>query len=125
MTTQRAIEFYTCATAIDPAFALAWSGHADAYTAGPITGDRRPSDVWQRARDAVRSALRAQPDLAEAQASAGVLKFWLDWDWPGAEAALRRAVALDPHYAHAFRMLGHVLSQTGRHPAARLALQGA
>ena len=54
-----------------------------------------------------------------------MLKFWLDWDWPGAEAALRRAVALDGHYAYAFRMLGHVLSQTGRHHAARLALQRA
>ena len=125
MTTQRAIEFYTRATAIDADYALAWSGLADAYTSGPITGDRRPSDVWQRAKDAVRSALRAHPDLAEAQTSSGVLKFWLDWDWPGAEAALRRAVALDGHYAYAFRMLGHVLSQTGRHPAARIALQRA
>jgi len=125
VTTQRAVEFYTRATAIDPDYALAWSGLADAHTMGPIVGDRRPCDVWPAARDAVRSALRAQPDLAEAQTSSGVLKFWLDWDWPGAEAALRRAVAHDPHYAYAFRVLGHVLSQTGRHPAARLALQRA
>ncbi len=124
-TTRRAIEFYTQATTIDADYALAWSGLADAYTVGPITGDGRPSDVWQRAKDAVQSALRAQPDLAEAQTSCGVLKFWLDWDWPGAEAALRRAIALDGHYAYAFRMLGHVLSQTGRHPAARIALQRA
>jgi len=124
-TTQQAIEFYTRATAVDADYALAWSGLADAYTAGPITGDRRPSDVWQRAKDAARSAIQAQPDLAEAQTSHGVLKFWLDWDWPGAEAALRRAIALDGHYAYAFRMLGHVLSQTGRHHAANLALQRA
>jgi len=124
-TTQRAIEFFTRATAMDPDYGLAWSGLADAYTSGPITGDRRPSDVWQRAKDAARSALLAQPDLAEAQTSNGGLKFWLDWDWPGAEAALRRAIALDGHYAYAFRMLGHVLSQTGRHHAARLALQRA
>jgi TolB-like protein/Flp pilus assembly protein TadD len=124
-TTQRAIDFYIRATTVDGDYALAWSGLADAYASGPITGDRRPSDVWQRAKDAVQHALRAQPDLAEAQTSSGVLKFWLDWDWPGAEAALRRAIALDGHYAYAFRMLGHVLSQTGRHHAARLALQRA
>jgi TolB-like protein/Flp pilus assembly protein TadD len=125
VTTQQAIEFYTRAAAVDADYALAWSGLADAFTSGPITGDRRPSDVWQRAKDAARSAIEAQPDLAEAQTSHGVLKFWLDWDWPGAEAALRRAIALDGHYAYAFRMLGHVLSQTGRHHAARLALERA
>ena len=37
-----AIEFYTRATAIDADYALAWSGLADAYTSGPITGDDRP-----------------------------------------------------------------------------------
>jgi tetratricopeptide (TPR) repeat protein len=124
-TTRQAIEYYTRATVIDPHYALAWSGLADAYTSGPITGDRRPSDVYQRAKEAAERAVQAQPDLAEAQTSRGVLKFWLDWDWPGAEAALRRAIALDGHYAYAFRMLGHVLSQTERHHAARLALQKA
>lgn len=124
-TTQRAIEFYTRATAVAADYALAWSGVADACTSGPITGDRRPADVWQRAKEAAHRALQAQPDLAEAQTSNGVLKFWLEWDWPGAEAALRRAIALDGHYAYAFRMLGHVLSQTGRHHAARVALQRA
>lgn len=53
-TTQRAIEFYTRATAISADYALAWSGLADAYTSEPITGDRCPSDVWQRAKDAVK-----------------------------------------------------------------------
>ena len=61
----------------------------------------------------------AEPDLAEAQVSLGYLNFLLEWDWSAAESAFRRAIALDPSYALAHRMLGHVLSQTGRHAEAR------
>jgi uncharacterized protein HemY len=56
--------------------------------------------------------VRADPNLAEVQSTLGTVKFLLDWDWPGAEAALRRAITLDPGYGQA--ILGHLLSQTGR-----------
>jgi type II secretory pathway pseudopilin PulG len=59
-TTQRAIEYYTRATALDPTYALAWSGMADAFTAGPINGDAPPQQVWPRARDA---ELRPSPPI--------------------------------------------------------------
>lgn len=39
---------------------------------------------------------------------------FLDRDWRTAEAALRRALAIDPDSAEAHLVLGHVLSQTGR-----------
>ena len=44
--------------------------------------------------------------------------FWFGWNWPAAEASLRRAIALDPNYANARRSLGHVLSNAGRHSEA-------
>jgi hypothetical protein len=49
---------------------------------------------WRR--EAAAQAVRAEPNLAEAQTSLGQLKFLLDWDWPSAEAAIDRAIALDP-----------------------------
>ena len=69
--------------------------------------------------------MRADPDLAEAQAALGSFKFLLEWDWPGAEVALRRAIALDPGYHPAHRTLGHLLSQTGRHDEAAVAMRHA
>jgi tetratricopeptide (TPR) repeat protein len=53
----------------------------------------------------------------------GLEAFWLEWDWPGAEAALRRAVALDGGYAFAHRQLGVVLACAGRHEEAALAMR--
>jgi TolB-like protein/Flp pilus assembly protein TadD len=113
-TTRDALEHYRRATTLDPGYALAWAGIADAYSASPINGDAEPSKVWPMAREAVAHAVRAHPDLAEVQASRGFLKFWLDWDWPEAERAFRRAIELDPNYALPHRMLGLLYSHLGR-----------
>lgn len=113
-TTRRATEFFARATAFDPQYALAWSGVADSYTASPINGDAAPLAVWPLARDAASHALSSGPDLAESQTSFGFVKFWLDWDWPAAEDRFRRAIALDPHYALAHRLLGIVLAHMRR-----------
>ena len=113
-TTRDALDLYGRATEIDPRYALAWSGIADAHSASPINGDAPPLTALPRARDAVAQALLVQPELSEVQASLGFLKFWLDWDWPAAERAFRRAIDLDPNYALPQRMLGLLYSHLGR-----------
>ncbi len=124
-TTRRAIEYFARATELDGEYALAWSGLADAYSSSCVTGDAPPSTVWPRAREAAAHALDADPGLVECQTSLGFLKFWLDWDWPGSEAAYRKAVELDPGYPLAHRMLGIVLSHMGRHEEALPAMRRA
>jgi len=117
-TTRRAVEYYTSATELDPEYSLAWAGLAEAYASGPVNGDARPLDVWPLAREAARQAIRAEANLAEAQHALGQVSWWLEWDWPTAETAFRRAVALDASNAWAHSMLGHLLSQRGRHDEA-------
>jgi TolB-like protein/Tfp pilus assembly protein PilF len=112
--TKQALEFYTRATELDPRYALAWSGIADALSSSPINGDAPPLKVWSRARDAAARAVEAAPDLAETQASLAFVKFWLDWDWAGAEAAFRKAIELNPSYGFAHRTLGILLSHLDR-----------
>lgn len=125
VTTKRATEYYTRATALDPNYALAWSGLADAFAASPINGDAPPLAVWPRAREAAERAVSAEPNLAEAQTSMGFVKFWLDWDWVAAEAAFRKAISLDPSYSFAPRILGILLAQMGRHEEARSSMRRA
>ncbi len=124
-TTRRALEFYVRAIELDPDYALAWSGLAMAYAAGPINGDAAPLDVWPHAREAAAHAVGAAPDLAETQTSLGLLKFWLDWDWAAAETACRRAIALDSSCGLAHRMLGVVFSALSRHEDAFRAMRRA
>ena len=63
-------------------------------------------------------AVRANPNLSEAQFALGYYHWLLDWDWTAAESAFRLAIDLDPSNAPAYRSLGHALSQSGRHSEA-------
>jgi TolB-like protein/Flp pilus assembly protein TadD len=116
-TTKRALDYYRRATELDPGYALAWSGQADAYSSSPINGDVPPQQVWKPAQDATARAIEAA-DLAEVQTSLGFLNLFLNWNWSVAETAFRRATELDGNYALGHRMLGVVLGHLGRHEEA-------
>lgn len=62
----------------------------------------------------VARALALDSNLSDAHAAAGFIKLFVNWDWDGAEAALRRAVALNPNSAKAHHWLGVALSIRGR-----------
>jgi TolB-like protein/tetratricopeptide (TPR) repeat protein len=126
VTTRKSVECYSRATQLDPNYALAWSGLADAYASSPIHADIRPRDVWDKARTAAERAIDSEPDLAETQTSFGFVQFWLDWDWTAAEAAYRRAIAVDPNYSLVYRLLGILLGHAGhREDEARRAMDRA
>jgi TolB-like protein/DNA-binding winged helix-turn-helix (wHTH) protein/Tfp pilus assembly protein PilF len=124
-TTQKAIEYFERATERDPNYALAWAGLAEAYGASPINGDTPPLEVWQRARQAAAYALRSDPALAEAQFAMAYVNWRFDWDWAAAESGFRRATALDASHALSHMMLGHLLSQGGRHDLGRSSIRRA
>jgi TolB-like protein/Flp pilus assembly protein TadD len=124
-TNRSAVAFYEQATQLDPEFALAWAGLADAYSASPINSDVLPSEVAAKARRAAAHAFASGADLAETQTALGTVSYWLDWDWPAAETAYRKATELDPSYSQAHRLLGVVLSAMGRHEEARRAMSRA
>jgi TolB-like protein/DNA-binding winged helix-turn-helix (wHTH) protein len=117
--TRRAMASYQQATALDPQYAMAWSGIADAWATGPIHSDIPPLDVRERAREAATRALDHGGLLAETHTSEGVRQFFLEWNWPGSEAAFLRAIEINPNYAMAHRNFGVLLSHSGRADAAR------
>ncbi len=116
--TRRATEFFARATEIDPNYALAWSGLADALISSPVSGDSPALAILPRAREAAENAVRSDPTLAESQTSMGFYQFWFGWNWAASIAAYESAIAADPGYAFAHRMLGIVLSHARRHDEA-------
>jgi DNA-binding winged helix-turn-helix (wHTH) protein/TolB-like protein/tetratricopeptide (TPR) repeat protein len=111
---KRSIEFYKKAIGLDPSYALAYAGLAETYRRLPFGADTPPTEAFEPARAAALRAIEIDPSLAEGYAGLGWVKFWYEWDWPGAEKAFRRAIELNPNVWEAHLGLGHLLSSLGR-----------
>jgi TolB-like protein/DNA-binding winged helix-turn-helix (wHTH) protein len=120
-----AIESFQRATALDPDYALAWSGLAEAFSSSAINSDADPRDVWPRARQAALRAVAVHRDLAEAQQALGYVNWMFEWKWRAAEVEFRRATELDPSFSRAYVSLGHLLSQMGRQAEAQTVMRRA
>jgi len=109
---EKSIEFFQQAVVIDPNYALAHVGLADAYALpeGGTLGERTP-----KARDAALKALSLDNDLAEAHTALGHILTRYDLDYAGAERELRRAIELNPNYVYAHHRYSELLSFLGRH----------
>ena len=100
---------------LDPEFGQAHAMLADAYGSAAVFGLLSPAEALPRARSLVDRALALDPGLPVAQTVLGAILHFGDWDWGGAEAALRRAIALNPSHAYAHFMLAEVLSVQRRY----------
>ena len=108
---RRALNFFQRAVQKDPACARAWTGIAkvwyflaDVYVT--------PLDAYPASKEAAWKALALDEKDAEAHCYLSEAKRVLDWDLPGADTELKRALQLDPNSAPA-----HLFS--GLHPLFR------
>jgi TolB-like protein/Tfp pilus assembly protein PilF len=106
-------EFFREAIDLDPRFALAYVGLADAYTLQVEYSGAPSESTVSKAAEAVSKALELDPKLAEAWASSGLIAArQLQFD--RAESMYRRAIALNPNYAPARLWYGNLLEALGR-----------
>ncbi len=119
----KAIENYQAAIEVDPAYARAYVGLADAYASLGDAGHSAisPRDAFSTARVAVRKALELDDGLSEAYASLGHLKMH-EFVWEDAERAFKRAIALNPNHPSAFRFYAFFFAGRGRSEEAIAAL---
>jgi DNA-binding winged helix-turn-helix (wHTH) protein/tetratricopeptide (TPR) repeat protein len=111
---EKAIEFFQEATQLDPSYALAYSGLADSYVAFDFYGILPPWETSPKAKTAAINALVLDDTLAEAHTSLACVKMMYERDWSNAEREFKKAIELDPHYAHAHNWYSHFLMAMGR-----------
>ncbi len=111
---QRALQHFEDAAAVDPEYAEAHAGIADALLLSVTFGGRPPMDVLPRVRTAIAEALRLGPDSAPVRATAANMLSAYEWQWEAAEAECRRAIELDPAHSAAWLYLAIHLQHAGR-----------
>ena len=114
----KAVALYEQAIALDPNYALAYSGMAEAYRRMVFGADGEPAVVLTAAQRCNNLALRLDPDLAAAHSGKGWNLFWQQWDWPAAQAAFDHALALNASESNAHLGYSQLLETLGRKPEA-------
>jgi TolB-like protein/Tfp pilus assembly protein PilF len=107
---EKAAELYQQALEKDPSYAMAYVGLAESHVTGfEVMRERGPKIIA-----AAQKALELDPTLGEPYAALGQARWTYDLDYPAAEAAMRRAVELNPNYATGYHWLGDFLVFQGR-----------
>jgi serine/threonine-protein kinase len=96
-----ALECFQRATELDPQYALAWAGLADAHTASCFSSLLRPAHAMPRALDAARRALALDPELAEAHCALAEAALLYQREYLLAQREFGRALELNPNYPQA------------------------
>jgi TolB-like protein/class 3 adenylate cyclase/Tfp pilus assembly protein PilF len=110
----KSIDCFRQAVARAPDYAMAYAGLAEAYTTQAYLRAFDRTESVGKAQAAVTRALALDPDLAEAHTALGLVRFYFEWDWEGADAALRRALELNPGSQAANEEFGNFLIMMGR-----------
>jgi eukaryotic-like serine/threonine-protein kinase len=111
----KAIEYLQSAIREDSTYAPAFAGLADCYNRlGSVAhGALSPMEARRRAEEAAVKALELDGGLAEAHTALAYVKHY-NWDWAAAEQGFKRAIELNPNYAHAHNFYAGYLMSRGR-----------
>ncbi len=109
------VGFFQQAIALDPQYAQAFGGLAEAYRALAITGDVPPQETMPQAKAAALQAIALDPSFAEAHASLVFIHSWFDWNWAAAEKEAKKAIELNPNSGLVHIAYAQSLSDRGRH----------
>ena len=88
----RATESFRQAVTLDPDYADAWAALGAAYRRLPLAGTSAAGRV-HRGQARGRTSARDRTRPRRGAVVLGTVAFWYEWDYPRAEALLRRAVA--------------------------------
>jgi TolB-like protein/Flp pilus assembly protein TadD len=116
--------FFQRAIALDAEFARPYAGLAVAHVLQSSRSSAPAGTSLEKADKAVATALRLDPNLAEAWAASGLVAETRGQS-SAAEQMYRRAIALNPNYATAYQWLSSALTDQGRNEEARGALERA
>ena len=114
----KGIEYFQQAIERDRNYALAYTGVADSYVLLGWNSYLPSESAFPKGKVAALTALRLDPDLAEAHTSLAALLWLHDWQWKEAQTEFKRSLELAPAYPTANHWYGEYVMTMGRHEEA-------
>jgi len=93
---RKAVGFLDQAIRIDPDYALAYAERSEAWTFIGDLATGKKKDAWAATKHDAEKAVEVGPNLAEAHAALGWVRFFSEWKFSEGLAELRRANELAP-----------------------------
>jgi TolB-like protein/Tfp pilus assembly protein PilF len=119
-----ALEYFDVALQKDPNWARAYAEIAGVWLTRQQLGFSAPAEAAPKLRAAALKAIELDGTLPNAHATLALLHFYVEWDWAGAVAEIRKAIELDPGsgamragYAHFLMLMkrpGEAMTQSQR-----------
>ena len=122
---KQAIDYYQQAVTIDPNYALAYAGLAEANWFLALYSYPQVLEAVPTARELALKAIELDSSLAEPHSILGVICFNYDHDFACMEREAKRAIELNPNYSEGHRRYGLLLVNLGKIEEARLAYKRA
>ncbi|MEM6302725.1 MAG: winged helix-turn-helix domain-containing protein, partial [Pseudomonadota bacterium] len=94
---RNAIELYQQVIKLDPTYANAYAGLAEAYAVAPLWAGSNSKEAYAQVRNFAQRAIELEPNLARAHAALGFYYAHHDYDWEQAQYYFARALELDPN----------------------------
>lgn len=114
---ETAIKKFQSAIALDPSFAKAWAGLAEAYLSTSVAGVENalpPQEAVRKAKEAAKKAIELDNNLSDSYNSMGSISAKYDWNWEAAETFFRMAIERNPEFTAPRMALIDVLNNQER-----------
>lgn len=111
---RRSLPLYEQAAALDPGFAQAYAGIAQANLTLGDWGCSPHKEAFAKSKAAALKAIELDNTLGPPHTWLGTLAFFYEWDWDNADKEYRKAIELDPNYAPAHLYFAVFLASMGK-----------
>jgi len=114
----KSIEYFEEAIRMDPDYAQAYAGLAEAFTILRNWGYYSAKEANQKAKEYAHKALSIDNKSAAAYSVLGLESLEYEYNWEAAEEYFKKAISLNPNYATAHHWYANILARWGRHDEA-------
>jgi TolB-like protein len=109
----KALAYTDQAIKLDPKFAPAWALRSYVLNILGSAGMMDTSEAFTRSRKDAEQAIALDPTLARGQVALATSILYYSWQWQDAEAALKRAAAVEPNSAEVLSTQGQLTQILG------------